>query len=131
MTAICGRLDSLVQAWIPEISEVNNHSSQPETVEDIRDGRKLSPLPNIDPDAFKKRFVSVVQQTNVHVHKPTCHKGKIGKYHCRMGMPVHTCDLPTGPRELCLDIQDGKEVARAFRHLSDPPPRSPHPIDTS
>ena len=132
MTAICGRLDSLVQAWIPEISEVN-HSDQPAaevTMEDTRDGRRISPLPNVDPSAFKKRFVSVVQQTNVHVHKPTCHKGKAGKVRCRMGMPQHTCDMTTGLRELRTVLRCGKEVIRALRHVSDSPPPLSQPIDS-
>lgn len=45
-------------------------------------------------------------------------------------MPAHTCDLPTGPRELRLSsLPDGREVVRALRHVSRPPPKSLHPID--
>ena len=66
MSAICNRLDSLVQAWIPPFGtgdfrrDCNNN-----IVEDVRDGQRISPLPTLDISAFTCRYVDVVQQMNI------------------------------------------------------------------
>ena len=65
MSAICNRLDSLVQEWIPPFGTGDFRRDCNNIVEDVRDdGRRISPLPTLDISAFTCRYVDVVQQAN-------------------------------------------------------------------
>jgi hypothetical protein len=66
-----------------------------------------SPLPLKNPEAYERRVFSTVSKVNYHNHSQTCHKGKAGRYGCRLGQPSPLVNK-TGPSELYWEIKDKK-----------------------
>jgi len=100
---VCIKLDSMVKAEIPDsyhnptpTDSTENQSGKP----DFRPALTLSPLPNIDPDSFWDRVYRTATAVQCHKHTSTCHKGKSGKYCCRMAMPQGCWNQRTGPVQL-------------------------------
>jgi len=78
MRRLMARLDSMIQAWLPPISEdVAKRVAPEDTTEEPtklhRDGRLKADCSCID--NIRARACCVALATNVHTHSITCHKG--------------------------------------------------------
>ena len=63
---------------------------------------EVCPLPNVNMEEFQNFLWCIIRSYNIHSRHPaTCHKGEVGKYRCRLGMPQHCRDKETYLVEIC------------------------------
>ena len=85
--ALNSMLDSMIRAYFP----LEVHAT-----ESVRHAEKLpptstflhpTPCPLRNPEQFWNHYYQASAPTHIHLknHAPTCHKGKAGRYSCRMG----------------------------------------------
>ena len=91
-SALNSMLDSMIRAYFP----LEVHAT-----ESVRLEAKLpptstflhpTPCPLRNPEQFWNHYYQAAAPTHIHLkyHAPTCHKGKAGRYSCRMGFPQGT-----------------------------------------
>jgi len=100
LSAIQNKLDSMVKAEIPNVYH-ETFSGPPDSLKPkFRPALTQSPLPTIDADGFWDRVYNTAAAVQHHKHSNTCRKGKSGRHGCRLAMPQHCWNKPTGPVQL-------------------------------
>lgn len=124
------RIDSVVQAWLPkEFAESCSQISDGACVEEtsvFRDHRNLTELRSaVKNGKCTEAAYSTLQEaayltatcSNMHTdHKPTCQKGPVGKYRCRMAMPRSTFSYESQFMQLDINCEDSL-FPRAFTKI--------------
>lgn len=99
-------LNSMVSA---EISRLGYKEFNQRKKDQVIYHAQLHPCPDfMDRENFHNRVEAVVSTVNVHNHRPTCHKGKSGKFGCRFCYPQSIVN--NGPRPVQLQIDEKKHV---------------------
>jgi len=114
------RLDSIVQAWVPEDAEANATIISTEPCDDsntpaIRDPRTLPCA--VAEDGVEVRGQAVAFHCNNHRHGDSCRKGAIGRYMCRFSKPSAAFNLHTRVLQLEGVMQNGKFTAKALKNI--------------
>ena len=116
-------IDSMVKAEIPSTFQTNSSDNPVASEQPYRAALTSSPLPITDNDGFWQRVYRTAASVQCHKHSSTCHKGKSGRYGCRMAMPAGSWNKKTGPIQLHMQHIYGskKEVlgslARALKKI--------------
>jgi hypothetical protein len=125
MKLLCNRLDSIVRCYVPVDAKL---LVQPVVAEDLseptiphRDTRKPVDYDNAVEVDVITRANAAAFSCNMHKHALTCHKGKLGRFRCRLSMNRALWCRETEVLQLfATHTANGTLVPKALRHVKDP-----------
>jgi len=122
-------VDSMVQAYLPLKAFQDQITRKQNPSLNIRPGLQQFSFDKNNPEDFIDRYGHVCSAVQVHKHSFTCHKGKAGKFSCRLGYPSNMQPEKTQPLEIVLLEHNKVRVNRDIEPFVQPEVMKHYPFD--